>query len=215
MVNSTDLTNSHQANNILCFGEEDAHPNNKPNYWLAKKGKTEDQGFTMKVDNCSRPIAGFKIKNKGQRDMTDWGTKDFRVSGSFNESSPWERLMEARLNDTRGKSAPLLKFTFDKPYLVQFLKFDLVSFWGVKGGGLQYFAPIPATGKHKSLTNTSLMDSCIPQGESNVTVMAEETLISCGTTKKTKKTKKTSATITTTIKSDTATSNEGLAECLS
>ena len=89
--------------------------------------------------------------------MTDWGTKDFRLSGSFNESSPWEPLMEARLNDTRGKSAPLLKFTFDKPYLVQFLKFDLVSFWGNQGGGLQYFAPIPATGKHKSLTNTWIL----------------------------------------------------------
>ena len=116
VVESTQITKNHQANNVLCFGEEDAHPNNKPNYWLAKKGETEDQGFTMKVDNCSRLIAGFKIKNKGERDMTDWGTKDFRVSGSFNESSPWEPLMEARLNDTRGKPAPLLSFTFDKSY---------------------------------------------------------------------------------------------------
>ena len=103
----------------------------------------------MKVDNCSRLITGFKIKNKGERDMTDWGTKDFRVSGSYNDSSPWESLMEAQLNDTRGKSAPLLNFTFDKQHLLQFLKFDLISFWGNQGGGLQYFAPIPATGKHK------------------------------------------------------------------
>ena len=201
MVNSTDHTDSHQANNILCFGEEDAHPNNKPNYWLAERNKREGQGFTMKVDNCSRLIAGFRIKNKGNGARNNWATKDFLVSGK-NQTGSWQNLTEAQLSDTRAKPAPLLNFTFDKPYLVQFLKFDLVSFWGVKGGGLQYFAPIPATGKHKSLTNTSLMDSCIPQGESNVTVMAEETLISCGTTKKTKKTKKTSATITTTIKSE-------------
>ena len=110
--------------------------------------------------------------------------------------------MEAQLNDTRGKSAPLLNFTFDKPYPLQLLKFDLVSFWGDQGGGLQYFAPFPATGKHKSHSNTSLMDSFIPQGESNVTVMAEETLISCGTKKQTKKTKKTLATIATTTKSE-------------
>ena len=155
----------------------------------------------MKVDNCSRLIAGFRIKNKGNGARNNWATKDFLVSGK-NQTGSWQNLTEAQLSDTRAKPAPLLNFTFDKPYLVQFLKFDLVSFWGVKGGGLQYFAPIPATGKHKSLTNTSLMDSCIPQGESNVTVMAEETLISCGTTKKTKKTKKTSATITTTIKSE-------------
>ena len=149
MVESTQNTKHHSARNVLILGEEDSKCNGAPNYWLAEKKKTEDQGFTMKVDNCSRLIAGFKIKNKGQRDMTDWGTKDFRVSGSFNESSPWEPLMEARLNDTRGKSAPLLNFTFDKPYLLQFLKFDLISYWGNQGGGLQYFAPIPATGKHK------------------------------------------------------------------
>ena len=35
-------------------------------------------------------------------------------------------------------SLTLLNFTFDQPAEVQFLKFDLVSFWGT-GGGLQYF----------------------------------------------------------------------------
>ena len=146
MVSSTQKNKGHPASNVLICGEEDATVNSKRNYWLAEKEKTEGQGFTMKVDNCSRLIAGFKIKNKGEGDMTDWGTKDFRVSGSFNESSPWEPLMEAQLNDTRGKPAPLLNFFFDEPQLLQFLKFDLVSFWGNQGGGLQYFAPIPATG---------------------------------------------------------------------
>ena len=148
VVNSTDHTNSHQANNILCFGKVDAHPNNKPNYWLAKKGKTEDQGFIMKVDNCSRSVAGFWIKNKGRGAMNNWATKDFLVSGK-NKTGSWQNLTKARLNDTRNKAAPLLNFTFDKPYLLQFLKFDLISYWGDQGGGLQYFAPIPATGKHK------------------------------------------------------------------
>ena len=43
----------------------------------------------------------------------------------------------------------LLHFFFDEPQLLQALKFELISFWGKKGGGLQYFAPIPATGEHK------------------------------------------------------------------
>ena len=34
----------------------------------------------------------------------------------------------------------LLNFTFDQPAEVQFLKFDLVSFWGTLEG-LQYFPP--------------------------------------------------------------------------
>ena len=148
MVNSTDHTDSHQANNILCFGEEDAHPNNKPNYWLAERNKREGQGFTMKVDNCSRLIAGFRIKNKGNGARNNWATKDFLVSGK-NQTGSWQNLTEAQLSDTRAKPAPLLNFTFDKPQLVQFLKFELISFWGDQGGGLQYFAPIPATGKHK------------------------------------------------------------------
>ena len=47
--------------------------------------------------------------------------------------------------DTRSKAASLLNFTFDKPVEIQFLKFELVSYWGKWGGGLQYFAAIPAT----------------------------------------------------------------------
>jgi len=38
----------------------------------------------------------------------------------------------------------LLNFTFDELVQVQFLKFDLVSYWGQYGGGLQYFAAIPS-----------------------------------------------------------------------
>ena len=51
------------------------------------------------------------------------------------------------MEDTRSKPASLLNFTFEKPMEIQFIKFDLVSYWGNFGGGLQYFAPIPATRK--------------------------------------------------------------------
>ena len=148
MVESTQNTKYHSARNVLILGEEDSKCNGAPNYWLAEKKKTEDQGFTMKVDNCSRLIAGFWIKNKGKGAMNNWATKDFLVSGK-NKTGSWQNLTKARLNDTRNKAAPLLNFTFDKPYLLQFLKFDLISYWGNQGGGLQYFAPVPATGKHK------------------------------------------------------------------
>ena len=49
--------------------------------------------------------------------------------------------------DTRDKPASILNFTFEKPVKVQFLKFDLISYWGKWGGGIQYFAAIPAN-KH-------------------------------------------------------------------
>ena len=56
-------------------------------------------------------------------------------------------MLEAELVDTRNKSASLVNFDFAEPVEVLFLKFDLVSYWGKWGGGLQYFAAIPATSK--------------------------------------------------------------------
>ena len=69
------------------------------------------------------------------------------MSGSLNQNGPWETLVHDELVDTRNKPASLLNFPFDEPVEVQFLRFDLVSYWGGLGGGLQYFAIIPATGR--------------------------------------------------------------------
>ena len=66
------------------------------------------------------------------------------MSGSQGENGPWKTLLEDRLDNT----ASLQNFTFNQLVEVQFLKFDLVSYWGSWGGGLQYFAAIPAKGKH-------------------------------------------------------------------
>ena len=77
--------------------------------------------------------------------FSNWKGIDIQT-GSLNESGPWETLIDDELDNTAGnKAASLLNFTFDKPVEVQFLKFDLLSYWsGTAGGGLQYFAAIPA-----------------------------------------------------------------------
>ena len=103
----------------------------------------------MKVDSCERIIAGFLIKNKGNGDNRRWLSKEFRVSGSVSDSGPWQKLVETELADTRHKPAALLNFTFDQPVRIQFLKFDLISYWELGsnyGGGLQYFWPILSEG---------------------------------------------------------------------
>ena len=96
-------------------------------------------------------IVGCQIKNKGKGDRDafadDRPTDEFRVSGSVNETGPWKTLVEAHLADTRGVNAPLVNFTFVEPVEIQYIKFELVSYWGDYGGGLQYFAAIPATSK--------------------------------------------------------------------
>ena len=114
----------------------------KLNFWLAEQGKTRGESFTIKVDRCARRVQGFQIKNKGKGTDTGFATKEFLVSGSFEKNGPWKTLIQDELIDTTGgRSAELLNFTMDKPVKI---KFELVSFWG-QGGGLQYFAPIPAT----------------------------------------------------------------------
>ena len=77
------------------MGEEDAKlEKNKWNFWLAQDKKTTGQGFTLKVDNCSRLIAGCQIKNKGEGMFGTRGTKEFQVMGSVNENGPWVTLVK-------------------------------------------------------------------------------------------------------------------------
>ena len=150
MVQSTDgLDGNYPASSVLILGEEDAKMDDvKYNFWLAQHQATEGQGFTMKVDSCARLISGFQIKNKGKGENPWWATKEFRVSGSRNENGPWETLLEDQLVDTTGgKPASLLNFTFKDPVKIKYIKFELVSYWGTTGGGLQYFAAILATSK--------------------------------------------------------------------
>ena len=152
MVQSTGDYENFPASSVLILGETDeVLYNDKRNYWWAeahKKTTNHWQGLTIKVDNCATLIAGFQIKNLGQKSRYFRATREFRISGSKNENDPWEFLFEDELNNTKNKDASLLHFTFDEPVEIQFLKFELISYWGYTGGGLQYFAAIPATSKY-------------------------------------------------------------------
>ena len=155
MVQSTAYSSQFPASSVLILGEEQAVlANGKYNFWMARERETTGQGFTVKVDSCARTIAGVQMKNIGKGIECCWWTKEFKVSSSKSENGPWETLLEDELVDTRGqKPAALLNFTFDEPVEVQYLRFDLVSYWGDVGGGLQYFAPIPATSKLQHQTS--------------------------------------------------------------
>ena len=138
------------ASSVLVLGEKDTRmPNGKYNYWLAEHQKTTGQGFTLQLDNrwhCARLIGGFQIKNKGKGKDTNVATRKFKVAGSKQSNGPWETLIQEELIDTRGGiEASLINFTFEKPVEIQYLKFELISYWGTHGGGLQYFAAIPST----------------------------------------------------------------------
>ena len=72
VVQSTEFSSGYYpASSVLIWAEKDAvMANGKHNYWLAEKGKTTGQGFTIQVDGrysylpiCKRVIAGIQIKN--------------------------------------------------------------------------------------------------------------------------------------------------------
>ena len=143
MVWSSENSQCYPASNVLTLDEVDYENSCVSNYWMAKWKQTAGQGFTIKLDDCKRLVTGVQVKNLSG--YNGWRTKGFRVSGSLGESGPWNTLLEKELVDG---PATLLEFNFDKAEEVQFIKFDLVSFWG-DGGALQYFAAIPAEGEYK------------------------------------------------------------------
>ena len=117
-------------------GEEE-----RGNYWLAKHGKTQNQGFVLRVSLCQRRIYGVQLRNTHNGKMRNKGTKRFRVSGALQEEGPYEFLLEEELEDSRDQALPPMQtFSFDWT-VIRFLKFELQEFWGA-GGGLQYFAPL-------------------------------------------------------------------------
>ena len=151
VVQSTGFGSTYPASSVLILGEEDGTlDSGKENYWLAENYKTTGQGFALKLDICKRSIAGIQLKNIGGHRRTYRATKEYNVSGSLRKDGPWKLLVQGQLNDTRDKHAPLVNFTFEEPAEIQFLRFELVSYWGYSGGGLQYFAAIPATTKFSS-----------------------------------------------------------------
>ena len=147
VVQSTAYYNgNHPASSVLILGEEDGGlDNGKANYWLAEEGKTTGQGFTVRVDYCARMIAGVQIKNTNRN---GWSTYEFKVSASLNKQGPWETMVESFLRDTTNEAAPLLNFTFNQQVKLKYLKFELISYHDGAGGGLQYFAAIPATSEY-------------------------------------------------------------------
>ena len=127
--------------------------NGKGYYWQAENEKTSGQGFVMKLGSCKQTIEGIQIQNTKPKhpNAPIMGTKRFRISGSLSAQGPWgDTLLEEELEDGRrlsGNSPPILTFYFRLPVTLQFLRFELVDFYGI-GGGLQYFLPV---GKEESV----------------------------------------------------------------
>ena len=77
----------------------------------------------------------------------------------------WEQLLQEEFEDpfTDGAPSPELEtFYFNEVVQTQQIKFELDSFWGTLGGGLEYFEVITVTGE-VTLVSITLICKCVKQ----------------------------------------------------
>ena len=137
------------------YGAENVLSIEDSKYWLAENGKTDGQGFTIKVGNCSMMLSGVFIKNIHRTHAT----KSFRVLGSMSgEVGSFSNLTEASLENPLlpGAPPPIVQLiSFPTQVEVWFLRFELLDFWSSNeskgGGGLAYFSAYPMAGKKSAL----------------------------------------------------------------
>ena len=156
------------------------------NYWLAKEGEVEDQGFVVRVGNSKRKIVGVHIRNINTT-KTKWATRTFKLEGSLlkeperitqrgkentaqwtpeilKAEGEWDDLLNVTLEDNQ----TLQSFFFDGTTELRYLWFHLLSFYG-KGGGLHYFAPILQSGECHTFSSpyfqTHQTCACGPTGQ--------------------------------------------------
>ena len=101
--------------------------------------------FTLKLSECKLNLAGVRIKNS----CCARATRAFRILGILEKSGPWVQLLEGEFDEVKKPPAPpptLQTFYFEEAVELQFLRFDLVSFWGQHGGGIGTFEVITVSG---------------------------------------------------------------------
>ena len=110
--------------------------------WLAPN-KYKGHAFTLKLGECKLNLAGIRIKNS----CCARATRAFRILGILEASGPWVQLLEGELDEVKKPATPTLQtFYFEEAVQLQFLRFDLVSFWGRHGGGIDIFEVITVSG---------------------------------------------------------------------
>ena len=117
------------------LGDDDAQVhnvlNNDETEWLAEEGKTEEQGFVLRTRGCERKITGLKIRNAAKA----FSTKGFKVSSALKHGQ-WESLTKGNLEQI----APFVTFQMDQSIQVRYIRFELLSYHGTRGGGLRSFS---------------------------------------------------------------------------
>jgi len=106
-------------------------------YWLGKNGQKAI--FVLNL-GCLIRFNGIQLVNTHNQGNRDRSTKRFRLSVSQSQAGPWQNVLETTLVDSRRQNdpLPLQLINLQAEATGQFLKFELLEWYGL-GGGLQYF----------------------------------------------------------------------------
>ena len=125
VVTGNFASNEVYVNNLLTLDESE---------WRADESTTKDQGFMLRIRGGKRSVTGIRMQNAAQ----PWASKEVRVSVAPEKTGPWINLVEEELEETDA----IQTFVFGQPQVVQFLKFELLSYAKQRGGGLRFFSHI-------------------------------------------------------------------------
>ena len=110
------------------------------NYWLGPEGKSTAK-FVLKLrpDGGLTTISKISLVNTHNGFARDRSTKEFAVYVD-ERGGPMRQVLRETLPDSRQMQDPLPLMEFDiNPIEATFVTFQLLSFYGPGGGGLQYF----------------------------------------------------------------------------
>jgi len=118
------------------FTHNKAERNSYAGYWLAPDRRAAT--FIVNL-GCQQDFSAIRLVNTHNQNHRDRSTKKFRLSVSVDLSQPWTSVLETSLEDSRHQQdpLPLQVLHLKESVKAQFIKFDLLEWYGV-GGGLQY-----------------------------------------------------------------------------
>ena len=130
-------SSKYSVDKLLTRSQNEDHSSG--NYWLGPEGKSTAK-FVLKLrpDGGLTTISKISLVNTHNGFARDRSTKEFAVA--VEERGGWREVIRETLPDSRQMQDPLPLMEFPiNPVEARRVTFQLLSFYGPAGGGLQYF----------------------------------------------------------------------------
>eukprot|EP00092_Neocalanus_flemingeri_P012265 GFUD01013221.1.p1 GENE.GFUD01013221.1~~GFUD01013221.1.p1 ORF type:complete len:589 (+),score=124.60 GFUD01013221.1:122-1768(+) len=159
-VTGDNYDGSFMVENLITVQNKELFVDNKANYWLSPNARTAT--FILNL-GCSETFDSIRLVNVHNREHKDRATKQFRLYTSQTNSGPWTQVLDTQLEDSRQQQDPLpiQIIAIDTKTTTQFVKFELVSWWG-RGGGLMFFNIVDEVQQVQPVTDVQPVQPVLP-----------------------------------------------------